>query len=286
MNKRFYLRLLSIFLPLCLVLAACGGGSDKPAATAAPPTSTPPPTATPVPPTPTGFAFQVPPRFPLRSGTRQYSIDQAVEAYLKVAYGNNGAKLLKWVKSPVVALKGNPTPSDVQTVQAVIDELNALTNLQISLKDTNSPDITIFFVAKSDFADTFRQTVPDPTTLNKTLQELKDLDPVAHGVWLYRISLSQVALAVIVIDPAVTTPEVRRRLLLEDIAHGLGLPSIAPNDDAASIFLSKQANLALSNLADIDKFIIWAHYSQAAVAGMTQEEAKQALTTYLRGLRP
>lgn len=198
-----------------------------------------------------------------RSLSRKYTqaqIDYFVEVALGSEFGDSRTTVKKWDKDVRIKVVGSPTQQDVKTLRTVINEINSITNgVHLQLNSQN-PNVTLYFVAESNFRK--YESNYSPTNLGF----FWDLWKGNNIIYNSKILIS---------TDGVTQTE-RSHLIREELTQSLGLmkDSYKYKD---SVFY--QGWTSVTQYADIDKVLIEMLYRPEIRPGMTKPQVIQVLRT-------
>jgi hypothetical protein len=197
---------------------------------------------------------------------------------LKSEYADSERTIKKWDRDINIKVLGSPTPEDLNTLQAVIDELNTLVSgirLQMvslaghSIQDSsshnprtlgNNPNVEIYFVPESKFS----QYEPNYQPLNYGF---------FWGWWNDSHSLHR---SKVLVSTDEVTQQERSHLIREELTQSLGLmeDSYQYSD---SIFY--QGWTDTNHYAEIDKAVIEMLYRPEIRSGMTKSQVLEIFQT-------
>ncbi|MEB3830929.1 DUF2927 domain-containing protein [Phormidium sp. CCY1219] len=189
------------------------------------------------------------------------AIDYFLEVALGSEFGNNDPQIKKWVEPLRIKVHGSPTPEDRRILRTVMQELNALTNIDWRFDSTN-PNVDIYFVPESEF----HQYEPNYV-------------PVSYGffwTWWKNYEISQ---ARILISTTEINQRERAHIIREELTQSLGLmrDSYRFSD---SIFF--QGWTDVTEYSELDKAVISLLYRPEVRPGMSKEELLDVLRTSSR----
>ncbi|MBW4655634.1 MAG: DUF2927 domain-containing protein [Kaiparowitsia implicata GSE-PSE-MK54-09C] len=200
---------------------------------------------------------------PPREPAQTLSQDQVERYFQEVAlgseFGSANAKVRRWNQDLRIAVHGNPTDQDLQTLTDVVDDLNALIGHSVRLSFTNAnPNTTITFAPESQFRNL------DPNYRPRNL----------GFFWTTWDSSNHINSARILVSTTGVSQQERSHLIREELTQVLGLmqDSLAYPD---SIFY--QGWTETTQYAPIDRAIIQLLYSSAVTPGMNRAQAEAAL---------
>ena len=145
-------------------------------------------------------------------------------------------------------------------------------------------NIGIYFVPNKEWAITLKNASPWLTESQFRSIEPR-LSPNAAGYFVRQVAANNTQVSYGNILVSTDYAEIfKRRAITEEVVSVLGFPDSANQLDYNSIFLWAGSNgKDIQQLTDIDKFMVWAHYSPAIKPGMTKDIARSSLTSYLSG---
>jgi hypothetical protein len=204
----------------------------------------------------------LPGEHPLTSSVPRFTAEQ-ISYFLDVAMGAEfsaaPARIHKWRGDVRIQYLGNPTETDLDTLRAVIAEVNQLTQGEINLSLVNeTPNVTVRFVPESQFSN----YEPNYQSTNYGF----------FWTWWNNHVINQ-ANILIATDSLITSQE-RSHLIREELTQSLGLMQDSrryPN----SLFF--QDWTATTQYSDMDKALIRMLYQPTVKAGMTRAEVIAAL---------
>lgn len=203
-------------------------------------------------------------------GLPSYTPEQ-ISYFLEVAMGNEfgqSSPIVKKWQGPVrIKVHGTPTPEDWQTLQAVIQEVEGLTNgLQLQIVQDN-PNMEIYFVPESDF----RRYEPNYRPLN-------------YGFfWTYWDNQSTIYNAKILITTVGVSQKERSHLIREELTQSLGLMQDSSRYQDSIFF---QGWTDPTQYAEIDKALIQMLYRPEIQPGMTRSQVMQVLSQWQTANQP
>ena len=101
------------------------------------------------------------PETPLVDGRYTASeIDYFVEVTLGTEFGSNSAQLRRWTSDVRVSVSGAPTAEDLETVDAVVSDLNDLIDPVSVIVTDERPNVTLRFLPPGEFAQAEPNYVP------------------------------------------------------------------------------------------------------------------------------
>ena len=192
------------------------------------------------------------------SAYTQSEIKYFMEIALGTEYGTS-TTVKKWSGTVRIMVKGNPTSTDIKTLNAVINELNELTDQKIHLKIvTRKPEITIQFVPVSEM-----------TTYESNY---------VQGNWgffyVWWRDSYEIYRGNILIGSDKPTQEQRNHLIREELTQSLGLLNDSWKHEG-SIFY--QGWTETQEFAEIDKRLIQILYGDKIKKGMTRNQVEKVL---------
>lgn len=168
-------------------------------------------------------------------------------------------KIRKWNQDIFIEVKGQPTQADIQTLRQVVDELSALTKLNIKFTEKEKTNIEIYFVPKSEF---------------KRIEWRYKLGNAGFFWAWWNPFTSNIYRARILISTTHLTQQARNHLIYEELTQSLGLMNDS-NQYADSIFYQPWS--LVTGFSDMDKAIIQLLYRHSIRAGMNQIKVIKAL---------
>jgi hypothetical protein len=214
---------------------------------------------------------------PSRSYTTA-QINYFLEVALKSEYADSEPTIKKWDRDINIKVLGTPTPEDLKTLQAVIDELNTLVSgirLQVvtlpeqSIQNISShnphalgqnPNVEIYFVPKSKFS----QYEPNYQPLNYGF---------FWGWWNDNHAMHR---SRVLISTDGVTQQERSHLIREELTQSLGLME---DSDQYSDSIFYQGWTDTNHYAEIDKVVIEMLYRPEIRPGMTQSQVLEVFQT-------
>lgn len=188
----------------------------------------------------------------------------AINYFLEVAMGTeyegSSSTIKKWDRDIRIKVIGSPTPEDLTSLQAVIDEINILTSGNINLSyDANNPNLEIYFVPVSQFA----KYEPNYKALN-------------YGFCWVGWNNDAIYKSRVLISTVGITQKERSHLIREELTQSLGL--MRDSDRYAdSIFY--QGWTDSTEYAEIDKAVIKMLYRPEIRSGMSKAQVLEVLRT-------
>ncbi len=183
--------------------------------------------------------------------------------FMEIALGSEFGcwqpKIRKWNQDIFIAVKGQPTLVDMQTLKQVMDELSALTKLKIKFTEKEKTNIEIYFVPESEF-----KHIEWRYKIGNTGFFWTWWNPFTSNIYRARILISTTAI----------TQQERNHVIYEELTQSLGLMNDS-NHYADSIFYQPWSLVA--GFSDIDKAIIQLLYHHTIRAGMNNIKVIKAL---------
>lgn len=172
------------------------------------------------------------------------------------------AHIVKWHQNIHIEVHGNPSSSDSEVLELLIDELNRLLpSISVCLDEADS-NMHIYFT--------------NPQTFHQAEGYFKDVDnPILNGVtFVYHDSNYQIYKANLLVSSRTKNPQKRAHTIREELTQSLGLLTDSwdyPN----SIFYEGQSYT--TSFATIDHELIQMLYRADIEAGATAKEVLQLL---------
>ncbi|MBD1913717.1 DUF2927 domain-containing protein [Leptolyngbya sp. FACHB-16] len=193
---------------------------------------------------------------PPRNETAPFN-QEVVDYFLEIALGNEWGSsnntIRRWTQNLRIQIVGSPTETDMATLQAVVSELNQLTNGQVSLQFVqDNPNVQLYFVPQSEFSRYEPNYVPQ--NLGFFWSRWND-----RGIYNSRILIS---------TTGVSQTE-RSHLIREELTQSMGLMRDSYRYDD-SIF--QQRWTQTTRYSDIDRAIIQLLYRPDIRPGMTRAQ--------------
>ena len=194
-------------------------------------------------------------------------IDYFLEVAMGGEFGDSTPKVRKWQGPVRVKVNGSPTAADVQTLQAVLQEIQGLTDgIQLQLVQDN-PNLEIYFVPESDF----RRYEPNYQPLN-------------YGFfWTHWNNQDAIYNARILISTVGISQQERSHLIREELTQSLGLMRDSNRYQNSIFFQGWTAPVAY---AEIDKAVIQLLYRREIRPGMTRSQVMQVLKQFETASQP
>lgn len=188
----------------------------------------------------------------------QDQIDYFFEIVLGTEYGGSEMVIRKWVDDIRIEINGTPTEEDLNTVEDVIDELNALIGEPELRMDEVDSNLIIYFVPESEFE------IYEPNYV-----------PTNYGYFfaLWN-SKREIYHARVLISTEEITQQQRSHLIREELTQSLGLMQDS-NKYSSSIFY--QGISTITEYAEIDKIIIELLYKSEILPKMNQNDIETLL---------
>jgi len=188
----------------------------------------------------------------------EIEIDYLMTIALGAEYGTSDARIRKWVEDLRIEVSGAPTAEDKKTLDAVIDELNALQD-QVTLQLVDDkPNVKIVFAPEAEFSSL------EP-----------NYKPTNYGFfWVYWNAKGEIYQAQILISTDHVTQTKRSHLIREELTQSLGLmkDSIKYPD---SIFQARWTEV--TEYSDLDRAIINLLYRDEIEPNMAQTQVQEIL---------
>jgi len=184
----------------------------------------------------------------------QNEIEYFTEIALGAEFGNAVPVIKKWTDDIRIKINGAPTTDDLQTIDAIVNDLNEIISGIKAKVVSKNENITISFSPESDFASIDSNYVP--TNYGFFWALWHDDNYVIYN-------------ASILISSAEITQLERSHLIREELTQSLGLMNDS-NKYEDSIFYQEWTGL--DNYSDIDKAVIALLYNKKILPGMTKED--------------
>ncbi len=133
-------------------------------------------------------------------------INYFFEIALGSEFGISNPTIKKWNRDIKIKVNGSPTTEDLKTLQAVIDEINTLTNSITLQIDAKNPNLEIYFVPESQFA-----------------QYEPNYSPVNYGFFWTDWNNDAIYNSRVLISTVGVTQKERSHLIREELTQSLGL---------------------------------------------------------------
>jgi len=167
------------------------------------------------------------------------------------------AHIVKWNTDIHIAVHGEPSPTDLENLRQLTDQLNLLiAPIRISL-DENEPNMHIFFVSPQKFQES------EPY--------FKDAqNPILNGItFVYHHPNYEIYKANILISSRTTNPQKRAHTIREEITQSLGLLTDSWKYEN-SIFYEGQSYT--THFLKIDEELIQLLYTSKTTVGMNTKD--------------
>jgi hypothetical protein len=188
-------------------------------------------------------------------------ISYFLEVALGSEFGNTHPVIKKWEEPIRIRVYGSPTADDLNTLRAVIADINRLVDtidLEMSTRaGERSPNIKIYFIPEPHF----KQYEPN-------------YEPLNYGffwTWWDQENLDQ---AHVLISTTHITQKERNHLIREELTQALGLMNDS-NRYPDSIFYAPWTDI--TSYSEIDKALIALLYRPEIHAGMTRSQVWEVL---------
>jgi hypothetical protein len=183
-----------------------------------------------------------------------------IEVALGSEFGRGPGVVRKWQGPIRIQVHGSPTAEDRAALQAVMEELNQLTEgIELQLTDSD-PSMEIFFVPEAEFA-----------------RHEPRYQPVNLGFfWANWGADHQIVSARVLISTTGVTQQERAHLIREEVTQSLGLMQDSRRH-RDSIFFQGWTDVV--NYTEIDRAIIQLLYRPEIRAGMNASQVRAALRT-------
>lgn len=185
-------------------------------------------------------------------------IDYLMTIAFGVEYGTSEARIRKWAEDVRIEVSGIPTAQDEKTLDAVIDELNALQD-QVALQLVDDkPNVRIIFAPEAEFSSL------EP-----------NYKPTNYGFfWVNWKDNGEIYKARILVATDHVTQQERSHLIREELTQSLGLmrDSIKYPD---SIFYARRTDV--TEYSDLDRAVIKLLYRPDIEPNMSQIEVQEIL---------
>ncbi|MBD1805645.1 DUF2927 domain-containing protein [Microcoleus sp. FACHB-SPT15] len=184
-------------------------------------------------------------------------INYFFEIALGSEFGSSNPTIKKWDRDIKIKVNGSPTAEDLKTLQTVLDEINTLTNsikLQI---DAKNPNLEIYFVPESQFA-----------------QYEPNYSPVNYGFFWTDWDNDAIYNSRVLISTIGLTQKERSHLIREELTQSLGLMKDSYIYQE-SIFY--QGWTDVTDYSDLDKAVIQMLTLPEIRPGMTKSQVLEVL---------
>ena len=189
----------------------------------------------------------------------QEDLEYFTEVALGAEFGDEVPVIKKWTKNIRIKINGEPTKTDLQIVNQIVDDLNLLiSGIKVKLVDKN-PNVKITFSAESNFAQIDSNYVP--TNYGFFWALWHDDNYVIYD-------------ASILISSAEITQNERSHLIREELTQSLGLMNDSDKYED-SIFYQEWTDV--TEYSEIDKSVIKLLYNKKIKAGMAKADVLKIL---------
>ena len=197
------------------------------------------------------------------SGTSQglytpEEVDYFVEVALGSEFGGGGGVVRRWERDVRVAVAGEPTAADRQTLEAVVADANALVGSISLVLTEESPTVTVHFLPPDDFAGVEPNYVPGNLGF----------------FWTWWTGQCEVYRARVLIATEGLTQAERSHLIREELTQSLGLMRDSDRYPE-SVFYAPWTDV--TEYAPIDRAVIEMLYRPEVEPCMDAAEARRAL---------
>ncbi len=201
----------------------------------------------------------LPPREPAQTLNQDQVVRYFQEVALGSEFGSANARVRRWNQDLRIAVYGNPTDQDLQTLTDVVNELNELIGHSVRLSFTNAnPNTTITFAPESQFRSLDRNYRPRNLGF----------------FWTTWDSSNHINSARILVSTTGVSQQQRSHLIREELTQVLGLMQ---DSQAYPHSIFYQGWTETTQYAPIDRAIIQLLYSSAVAPGMNRAQAEAAL---------
>nr|WP_290228192.1 DUF2927 domain-containing protein [Trichocoleus desertorum] len=201
---------------------------------------------------------------PKSLGLPSYTPEQ-ISYFLEVTmggeFGASAPRVRKWQGPVKIKIHGSPTSEDLRTLQAVIQDIEGLTEgLQLQM-DQDNPNLEIYFVPESDF----RRYEPNYQPLN-------------YGFfWTHWNEQNTIYNARILISTVGVSQKERSHLIREELTQSLGLMQDSSRYPDSIFF---QGWTDPTEYSEIDKALLRMLYRPEIQPGMTRSQVAQVLSQW------
>lgn len=282
---------LSMILILCVAICACGPAQlpeDSKRASAPSPAATTPSTQSTVPstehqiqptnpatqptqpPAPTEPEVPTDPPAPLHSElylpdvSQEQLLEYFCEVVLATEYstGSGDATLVqKWTEELTVGIIGEPTQQDLEVLEALFAELNAMEGFPgiRYAQEEEYYNVTMYFLEQEAFDDQFMDFLHGEVADGAVQYWYYLADNAIHTARIgYRTDISQ---------------QIRNSVLIEEVINGLGLNDTILREDS----ILYQYGSETTELSEVDWVILRLLYNPAVRGGMNAEECAEVI---------
>lgn len=193
---------------------------------------------------------------------RAYSPQEELDYFIEIAFGSEWGSadypIRKWKDNPDISVFGDPTQEDMESLNAVIRDINSLqSTIHLETVD-NNPNIEVYYVPLSDF----NKYIENPTPNNWGL---------FYYWWDKNYNIYQAKILIATDKP---TQVERSHLIREELTQALGLVRDSSKYED-SIFYQEWTRT--TNFSKMDKALIKLMYDERIKAGMSVEEVQNVL---------
>jgi len=193
-----------------------------------------------------------------RNASAQEAMDYFLEIALGSEWGNDSGTVRRWTQDLRIQVLGAPTQADLDTLVAVVSELNQLTNGEVSLQFVrDNPNVQVYFVPERDFSRY------EPNYVPRNM-----------GFFWTRSNGSGIYNARILISTTDINQTERSHLIREELTQSMGLMRDSYRYDD-SIF--QQRWTRVTEYSDIDRAVIQLLYRPDIRPGMTRSQVLSQL---------
>ena len=194
-----------------------------------------------------------------------YSPREEIDYFIEIAFGSEwdgeNFPIRKWKDNPRISVYGNPTNKDMESLNAVISDINNLQNT-INLEIIyENPNIEIYYIPLKEFNNYIENPAPNNWGL-------------FYYWWDENYSIIR---SKILISTDMPNQVERSHLIREELTQALGLVRDSSKYED-SIFYQEWTRT--TQFSDIDKALIKLMYDERIKAGMSIGEVQNILSVY------
>ena len=192
------------------------------------------------------------------SAYTQEEIDYFLEIALGTEYGDSEQTIKKWTNDIRIEVLGTPTEEDLQTLEAVVEEINSLIGGVKMMVVEENPNVQMHFAPEDEFESIEPNYVP-----------------VNYGFfWSYWNASDELYKSTLLISTDEISQAERSHLIREEVTQVLGLMNDS-NRYEESIFFEDWTET--NNYSELDKSVIQMLYREGVEPGMTAREVVKVL---------
>lgn len=184
--------------------------------------------------------------------------------------GNSSEITRKWVTTMRVFVGGNPSQTNIMTLEQAIQEINQLATDGFAIEMVNDSIIAncyVFFGSGVDYSKIF----PDENNVNED----------TRGYFTVWWNSDRINRARMMINPDLLNPIQQRSVILEEITQSTGLTNDSPSQPNSIFYETRNNDGYAPEYATIDKELIRLLYHPEMTVGLDEDDVDEVLRDIL-----